>query len=180
MDIVTRLKSFLKNSGIANSQFADNCDIPRPTLSQLLNGRNKKVSDEVIAKIHRAYPSLNIMWLMFGDGDMFVPNANNGTDAGIAQSSENAFSPTNEGTATGSKTIDFGVPDENFASQRVQSKPPTHGRNPMVDALQRVATMNQVSSTARKGVDRDAAADSRVVSIMVLYSDGRFETFLPQ
>lgn len=179
MDIVTRLKLFLKNSGIANSQFADNCDIPRPTLSQLLNGRNKKVSDEVIAKIHRAYPSLNIMWLMFGDGEMFVPNANNDVDGLMTQSPENAFSPNNASTTTGSKTIDFGAADDNFTSQRVQSKPSAHGRNPMVDALQRVATMNQVSAGSRKGGDRDAA-DSRVVSIMVLYSDGRFETFLPQ
>ena len=70
MDIVTRLKMFLDQMGISNSLFADTCDIPRPTLSQLLNGRNKKVSDEVIGKIHRAYPSLNVMWLMFGDGEM--------------------------------------------------------------------------------------------------------------
>ena len=69
MDIVSRLKVFLKQNGIANSQFADTCEIPRATLSQLLNGRNKKVSDEIITKIHTAYPSLNILWLMFGDGE---------------------------------------------------------------------------------------------------------------
>ena len=63
---------FLEQTGISNSQFADTCEIPRPTLSQLLNGRNKKVSDEVIGKIHRAYPSLNVMWLMFGDGEMLI------------------------------------------------------------------------------------------------------------
>ena len=51
MDIVSRLKLFLEQNGIANSQFADTCEIPRPTISQLLNGRNKKVSDEVIATI---------------------------------------------------------------------------------------------------------------------------------
>ena len=74
MDIISRLKLFLEQNGISNSQFADTCEIPRPTLSQLLNGRNKKVSDEVISKIHIAYPALNIMWLMFGDGEMFVEN----------------------------------------------------------------------------------------------------------
>jgi predicted XRE-type DNA-binding protein len=45
MDIISRLKLFLEQNGISNSQFADTCGIPRPTLSQLLNGRNKKVSD---------------------------------------------------------------------------------------------------------------------------------------
>ena len=89
MDIVSRLKFFLSHNGISNSTFADTCDIPRPTLSQLLNGRNKKVSDELITKIHNAYPALNIMWLMFGDGDMFVPNANSMPSPTVAQPSEN-------------------------------------------------------------------------------------------
>ncbi len=45
MDIVSRLKLFLDYLGIPVTQFADNCGIPRPTLSQLLNGRNKTVRD---------------------------------------------------------------------------------------------------------------------------------------
>ena len=70
MDIATRLKQFMTAKNIASSQFADSADIPRPTLSQLLNGRNKKISNELIGKIHEAFPSLNVMWLMFGEGDM--------------------------------------------------------------------------------------------------------------
>lgn len=60
MDIVTRLRQFMEYRQIPISQFADTCNIPRPTLSQLLNGRNKKVSDELITKIHDAYPSLSV------------------------------------------------------------------------------------------------------------------------
>lgn len=70
MDLVNRLKFFLEKNNIAISQFADTCGIPRPTLSQILNGRNKKISDELISKIHSAYPNLSILWLMFGEGSM--------------------------------------------------------------------------------------------------------------
>lgn len=70
MDLVNRLKFFLEKNNIAISQFADTCGIPRPTLSQILNGRNKKISDELISKIHAAYPALSILWLMFGEGSM--------------------------------------------------------------------------------------------------------------
>ncbi len=70
MDIAARLRHFMTVKGIASSQFADTADIPRPTLSQLLNGRNKKISNELIAKIHTAYPTINVLWLMFGEGDM--------------------------------------------------------------------------------------------------------------
>lgn len=57
-------------SQVTISQFADRCGIPRPTMSQLMNGRNKRISDEVINKIHNAYPDLSILWLMFGEGEM--------------------------------------------------------------------------------------------------------------
>ena len=70
MELVNRLKLFLSTNNIAVTQFADICNIPRPTVSQIINGRNKKISDEIIAKIHNAYPELSIYWLMFGEGEM--------------------------------------------------------------------------------------------------------------
>lgn len=72
MDLVSRLKEYIKRIGVPVTQFADICGIARPTLSQLLNGRNKKVSDEIVAKIHAAFPSLSVYWLMFGEGNMEI------------------------------------------------------------------------------------------------------------
>ena len=72
MDFVSRLKQYLSLRGISVTQFADECDIPRPTASQLLAGRNKKVSDEIIGKIHITYPDVSVVWLMFGEGDMLT------------------------------------------------------------------------------------------------------------
>lgn len=65
-----RLKVFMDSTGLNNSQFADRCGLPRPSFSQLLSGRNKKVSDVVLTRIHDAFPQLNMLWLMFGEGDM--------------------------------------------------------------------------------------------------------------
>lgn len=77
MDIVTRIKYYMNSQNIGSSQFADACDIPRPTLSQILNGRNKKISDEIIRKIHQAYPDLSMLWLCLAEGEMLV-GGNNG------------------------------------------------------------------------------------------------------
>lgn len=113
MDLVARLKLYMESEGIAISQFADTCSIPRPTMSQILNGRNKKISDELISKIHQAYSDLSVLWLMFGEGDMtvtgntqfskpqnaplggaserFVPNNKVDINAGAASSSGGIF-----------------------------------------------------------------------------------------
>ncbi|MCQ2288933.1 MAG: helix-turn-helix domain-containing protein [Muribaculaceae bacterium] len=182
MDIVSRLKIFLQENGISNSLFADNCGIPRPTLSQLLNGRNKKVSDELIAKIHAAYPMLNVMWLMFGDGDMFVPNANNSANVSAAQPGENAieFSSPNKDAQNQNRqtTINFGGGErDDFHGQQRAFAPMS--QNAMADVFQSLA---RTTAASKGGSQRGSAAtgDRRVVSIMVLYSDGRFENFVPQ
>lgn len=161
---------FMEQAGISSSQFADTCEIPRPTLSQLLNGRNKKVSDEVIGKIHRAYPSLNVMWLLFGDGEMLM----HGSDAATA----GTLAPDRDAHADDpvQRAISFDE-EEPAGYQRAVKQP------------QRVATstsMNETiqnimrSATAVRGSQRGGSAgDRRVVKMLVFYSDGRFEEFGP-
>ena len=175
MDIVSRLKKFLDHAGISNSQFADTCVIPRPTLSQLLNGRNKKVSDEVIAKIHRAYPTLNIMWLLFGDGEM-ITNGSEGTasDDSMSASGKSANDLVDD---MGQRAISFD--DEDNAN----------GFRPAAKSVQRMATPTSVNeaiksimrSNSAGRMTRGAASPDarRVVNIMVFYNDGRFEEFGP-
>lgn len=182
MDIVSRLKRFLQQNGIANSQFADNCQIPRPTLSQILNGRNKKVSDEVIAKIHHSYPSLNVMWLMFGDGEMFVPDAN----MDDVRQSKPAESGSNGGYVSGGRqnqnlrqqsSIDFEEDEASVAPSAVRQRASASSPSPdNADVMQAMlGMMGGSSSHPRKG----DGSKRRVESIMVFYSDNSFEVFKP-
>lgn len=71
-NIAFRLKFLLQNLGITSSSFADECGISRATFSQLLTGRNKKISDVLIGQIHSAYPALSILWLLFNEGPMWI------------------------------------------------------------------------------------------------------------
>ena len=41
MDIVARLNSFINQLGMPVTQIADSCGIPRPSMTQLLKGRNQ-------------------------------------------------------------------------------------------------------------------------------------------
>jgi transcriptional regulator with XRE-family HTH domain len=176
MDIVSRLKKFLEHAGISNSQFADTCVIPRPTLSQLLNGRNKKVSDEVIAKIHRAYPTLNIMWLLFGDGEMIM----GGDDADQATDNLSATSKPSESHVDemGQRAISFDEDDP--SGYRPVSRPSQRMATP-TSVNEAIQSIMMRSSTAGRMPRGAASPDARrVLNIMVFYSDGRFEQFVPQ
>lgn len=178
MDIVSRLKSFMETSGISNSQFADTCDIPRPTLSQLLNGRNKKVSDEVIGKIHRAYPTLNVMWLMFGDGEMLL----GGTSDSI--NGDDKMASTTNGDDSHSddmaqRSISFDDDDSGF---NPSSSKPAHrqAQAPSVsETMQSYMRNSGVTSTRVPSRGNGSSDARRVIKIAVFYSDGRFDEFTP-
>ena len=165
---------FLDQTGISNSLFADTCEIPRPTLSQLLNGRNKKVSDEVIGKIHRAYPSLNVMWLMFGDGEMIT--SGNEQPQTADKMSDSSSAPNGHVDEMGQRAISFD--DDESLGYRTSSKPTQRMATPTTvnEAIQSIMR----SSNAARGPRGAASPDARrVVNIMVFYSDGRFEEFGP-
>lgn len=175
MDIVSRLKMFLDANGIANSQFADNCKIPRPTLSQMLNGRNKKVSDEVISKIHAAYPSLSILWLLFGEGPMSADGnieisephnqrkSGNSSVQSIIHEQFTEIGNDHESVSENSPnnfpdpyTINFDTPDSKL-----------HGAEP---------TGTTPKSTPISIIPE---AFKKITNIVVFYSDNSFQSFMP-
>lgn len=176
MDIVSRLKIFLENKRISNSVFADKCKIARPTLSQLLTGRNKKVSDEVVAKIHNAYPKLSIMWLLFGEGEMEAENLVGGTIQDTASENLNISSSENKFTPSISKVINF---DEN--SEVSQDISEELNSTQLPEAMQMlISKANQKSKDVPVSTEMSIASkEKRIVSIMVFYSDNSFDTFVP-
>ena len=176
MDIVSRLKKFLDQAGISNSQFADNCDIPRPTLSQLLNGRNKKVSDEVIGKIHRAYPSLNVMWLMFGDGEMLLHGSDNPSSPGELNGDPHYNNGETHNDDGAQRAISFGDDDVSgyhSASTKTQQRVPASTSMETLQSMMRGA----VGRSSKRGSGADN--ERRVTHIFVLYNDKSFEQFGP-
>lgn len=106
-NVAIRLKGFIQALGVTNSQFADRCGIPRPSLSQLLGGRNKKISDVIVGQIHQAYPEMNVLWLLFGEGSMMVNNA--ASSSGAMQNPQGVGPNFREdGLELQSGTISFG------------------------------------------------------------------------
>lgn len=178
MDIPSRIKLFLDSTGIQNSQFADTCGIPRPSLSQLLNGRNKKVSDEVIGKIHDAYPNLSVLWLLFGEGDML-----NSGNIETSERQNEDLSPISPFENTDFEDVeikesDFSSVNKKDANRNLHNNDPGFGGLPEEIPVQKVSPVVQDTHAAQISIKADN--NRRVTSIMVFYSDNSFETFVPQ
>lgn len=194
MDLVTRLRSYIDHIAMPVTQFADTCGIPRPSMSQLLSGRNKKVSNELIAKIHDAFPELNVLWLMFGQGDMLISKnmqfsaaQNSGFEESItSQPQKNQYvakSPLSFGTplSDGGRKID-NVDADDFAEDSLQqqdlfSEPASS--QPSESAKQPIPRISDGIGAARSIV-QSADRSKRIVNIIVYYSDNSFEAFVPE
>lgn len=187
MDIISRIKQYMEYRQLSNSQFADAAGIPRPTLSQLLNGRNKtnegakKISSDIIRKIHDAYPQLNVMWLLFGDGDMEI-------DGNIEISEpQNAHNFIQSQTERGvnqeiQRQIPFDEELTDFEAENAQTEN-THIISPLSDSnsysFAETKKINQAKPNPQARVTVQPDTSKKVQSIMVFYSDNSFEIFKP-
>lgn len=156
--VAIRLKFFIDSKEISITQFADMCGIPRPTLSQLLSGRNKKLSDVIVKLIHNRFPELSVLWLMFGEGEMILPAPINP----ILVSEAEKFM---DDTPVDSK--ESNLRDLKSAGSSVK----TSGNEKLTT---KVADVNIAGK-----LDNSRSASRKVVSITVFYDDNSYETFFP-
>ena len=64
-----RIEAIIQKTGLTSSQFAKVVGIKQAALSHVLNGVNNP-SLNLVMKIHQAYPSINLEWLLYGTGEM--------------------------------------------------------------------------------------------------------------
>lgn len=168
-NFATRLKLFMDTINVQSSQFADSCEIPRPSFSQLLSGRNQKVSDVLVRKIHAAYPDLSIMWLMFGEGQMLVSNAS------TASETNNAIGKTTKNP--GENQESFNLSGERSEYSNVK------GLN-VADSAPHTAIYQQLEDNKKimelqLQIEKLKKNPRRVTQINVYYDDSTFDTFVP-
>lgn len=197
MDLVSRLKRYLDSRQISITQFADECGIPRPTGSQLLAGRNKKVSDEIIGKIHAAYPELNVVWLMFGEGNMV-----SGQNIETSEPQNAPSEPQIVHQEPIAQTIDFGMdfdeemqpksPEKNSEPSAATAEPAQASTTTFTFASPAETPVPASTPGSRASITSDPTDDGaddsitlttgkgkRVTGIVVYYDDCTYESFIP-
>lgn len=204
-NFATRLNVFLKFKGISPTAFADICGIPRPSMSQILNGRNKKINDVVVGAIHDKFPELSVVWLLFGEGDMLLSSFDDSDSSGMltdgGSTDDSLFlgvSDFEEPAPYGnSNFIDPSPGIDNFNSQNLRQNPvnPYIPKDKNEYRKENGVKSPQISiQTADKELDEckqkitslelqieNLRLNPRKVSqITVFYDDSTFESFVPE
>lgn len=85
MEIKDRLLIIMDQFQLSASQFADNLEIQRSSISHLLSGRNKP-SINILEKIISNFPTISIEWLITGIGNPLKNNEIKPNDSNSIQS----------------------------------------------------------------------------------------------
>ena len=85
--MVDRINILLKAKNITARQFAEEIGIQPSGMSHILSGRNNPSLDFVL-KVMKRWPEVNINWLMFGKGEMYVNPPINSSSAPVEELQE--------------------------------------------------------------------------------------------
>ncbi len=164
-NVAIRLKGFMDEMGLTNSQFADQCGIPRPSLSQILTGRNKKISDVIVGQIHTAFPRLSVLWLLFGEGEMLMPLPNE------EQSEDGLPNLFSEQPKNSPRESDF----DKYSTLAALNE----GKNIASSRMNNGIQADLKNSELQREIEKMRKNPRKVVQITVYYDDSTFETFYP-
>lgn len=188
--IVDRLIKYIEYTGLSSTQFADKAGIPRPSLSQILHGRNKSLNNQLLEKLNLAFPSLNVLWLLFNQGEMLTRT---NIEFSEHQNVQNQSLLDFEDAENYDFTNDYATENEqNFSEEnRInQQTPPQTSTANIQNAIQSSINLepspidvNKPNQTQKQpdnsSANHQVTIDKKISSIIVLYSDGSFETFKP-
>ena len=177
MEINERITKVLEYSGFSASEFADEIDVQRSSISHIISGRNKP-SLEFVTKIKNRFPELSWDWIILGTGEMKQ------TDSPFPFSEKQE-----ENSAPDLFTlIDEDYKNEVFVQENIQNETlrelnksfPSPRKEILSDSQQLDIQENisEVQSIVNETVTK-SNAESKIKRIVFFYENGKFEAFEP-
>jgi transcriptional regulator with XRE-family HTH domain len=174
MDLKERISEVIAYSQFSLSEFADEIEVQRSSISHITSGRNKPSLD-FLMKIKSRFPELEWEWLIEGRGEMLK----NGDLA-----ANNLETPPKSKTASLPDLFSL-INDESFGVTESEDKVAPQFL-PESNISAQGEKKNQISDSQRlasEEVSQPRAApgspQSNVKRIVLFYENGKFETFEP-
>ena len=177
MNINDRFTKILEYSGFTASEFADEIDVQRSSISHIISGRNKP-SLEFVTKIKNRFPELSWDWIILGTGEMKQ------TDSPFPISEKQEENSTPDLFTL----IDEDYKNEVFVQENIQNETlrelnksfPSPRKEILSDSQQLDIQENisEVQSIVNETVT-NINTESKIKKIVFFYENGKFEAFEP-
>ena len=145
-----RIRQIMESQKMTQQTFSKLVGISAPSLSNVFTGRTKPTLNMVEA-IHAKIPSLNVLWLLYGEGPMYI------------QGQETPAANTHVGDNQHALGLDF-VDDNDEVHHTAPSNP-----NPGASDAEQMTMIKNVDSSRR----------GHIIEIKVYYDDRTYDSFKP-
>ncbi|WP_409623049.1 helix-turn-helix domain-containing protein [Cloacibacterium normanense] len=181
MNINDRFTKILEYSGFTASEFADEIDVQRSSISHIISGRNKP-SLEFIVKIKNRFPEISWDWIILGQGEMLQNNS-------ALSTSESKINLEEENSSPDLFTlIDEDYKNEIFIQENLQKETPREFNTPFptpkkekISDSQRLEVQEDISDVqniVNQSVNNNST-ENKIKRIVFFYENGKFEAFEP-
>lgn len=181
MNINDRFTKILEYSGFTASEFADEIDVQRSSISHIISGRNKP-SLEFIVKIKNRFPEINWDWIILGQGEMLQNNS-------ALSTSESKINLEEENSSPDLFTlIDEDYKNEIFIQENLQKETPREFNTPFLtpkkekisdsQRLEVQEDISEVQNIVNQSIT-NSPTENKIKRIVFFYENGKFEAFEP-
>ena len=181
MNINDRFTKILEYSGFTASEFADEIDVQRSSISHIISGRNKP-SLEFIVKIKNRFPEISWDWIILGQGEMLQNNS-------ALSTSESKINLEEENSSPDLFTlIDEDYKNEIFIQENLQKETPREFNTPFptpkkekISDSQRLEVqedISEVQNIVNQSIT-NSTTENKIKRIVFFYENGKFEAFEP-
>lgn len=145
-----RIQQIMQKEGLTNAEFAEKIGVSTSSLSHIFSGRNNPSLD-VVMRIHKACPYVNLDWLLYGEGQMETrKQAVTGIDL-FSQAAENR------------EFTDRPSGDNDFRKEN-PPQPPFY----------------MPKETVREEIKYIEKPHPKIIEIRIFFDNGTYETFKPE
>ena len=181
MNINDRFTKILEYSGFTASEFADEIDVQRSSISHIITGRNKP-SLEFIVKIKNRFPEIRWDWIILGQGEMLQNNS-------ALSTSESKINLEEENSSPDLFTlIDEDYKNEIFIQENLQKETPRESntsfptpKKEKISDSQRLEVqedISEVQNIVNQSIT-NSTTENKIKRIVFFYENRKFEAFEP-
>lgn len=177
MSLNERISKVIEYSGLTSSEFADEVDVQRSSISHITSGRNKP-SLEFIIKIKSRFPEILWDWLVNGDGEMLKSELPADDEMEEEKSKPTSlpdlFTLINEEEEE--KFYEEPKAEKTAVAERLPESPKTYGSKANMEISDSQPLENSNEQIINQGIENQP---NKIKRIVLFYENGKFESFEP-
>lgn len=183
MNLNERISKVIEYSNLSSSEFADEIEVQRSSISHITSGRNKPSLDFLI-KVKDKFPAIRWDWLILGEGEMLEDHAVYNSES---KSETPSSSPTTDAGNSGNSRADLFSFIGGTTLESIEGSEKMKISNPRESHILDEGTESHEVSDSQplsfEGLKSEYQSlnnqEDKVKRIVIFYESGRFESFEP-